>query len=148
MQHIERRNDVVWAYAAVLTLLCGGMALGQASPEQVTGISVTLLMLGLLALTMSRLSIKSRGDALRISLGAGFFSRRLSRDDIASVRVVPSPSAFGVGLRLLPDGWLYSLRQTGAVVEIQLLNGSRLLIGSTEPEELAAQIWDFVEHTP
>lgn len=37
-------------------------------------------------------------DDVRVSLGAGFLSRRIAWADIVRVAVVPPPSAFGVGL--------------------------------------------------
>ncbi len=143
MNYVERRDDIVWAYAGLLAVVCLGLWLGQASTEQVLGLGVPLTLLALVVLVMSRLSVQASADELRVSLGAGFFSRRIARGDILSINIVPPPSVFGVGLRLLPDGWLYSLGPVSAFVEIRLTDGSRLLIGSAQPQELAAQIWDF-----
>ena len=138
--YTEQRDDIVWAYAALLTLLCAGLVWGQASSEQASGVAVTLALLGLVTLVMSRLTVRLTADELRVSLGAGLFARRLPRAAIAGVRVVPAPSPFGVGVRLLNDGWLYSLRSQAEYVEVRLSDGSRLVIGAREARKLADQL--------
>ena len=140
MTYTEQRDDIVWAYAALLALLCAGLVWGQASSEQASGVAVMLALLGLVTLVMSRLTVRLTTDELRVSLGAGLFARRIPRGDIVGVRVVPAPSPFGVGVRLLSDGWLYSLRPQAEYVEVRLSDGSRLVIGTREARKLADQI--------
>ncbi|AAF10646.1 hypothetical protein [Deinococcus radiodurans] len=140
MTYAEQRDDLVWAYAALLSLLCAAVVWGQASAEQRTGIAVMLMLLGAVTLVMSWLSVRLTADELRVSLGAGLFTRRIPRGAIAGVRVVPAPSPLGVGVRLLSDGWLYSLRPQAEYVEVRLSDGSRLVIGTREARKLADQI--------
>ena len=140
MTYTEQRDDLVWAYAALLSLLCAAVVWGQASAEQRTGIAVMLVLLGAVTLVMSWLSVRLTADELRVSLGAGLFTRRIPRRAIAGVRVVPAPSPLGVGVRLLSDGWLYSLRPQAEYVEVRLSDGSRLVIGTREARKLADQI--------
>jgi len=59
--------------------------------------------------------------------------------DVESVEPVKNPWYYGIGLRVTPRGMLYSVSGLSAV-EITRRDGSRLRIGTDEPEKLTAAL--------
>jgi hypothetical protein len=59
--------------------------------------------------------------------------------EIERVASVRNPRAYGWGIRALPDGRLYNVSGLKAV-SINLRDGRRIVLGSDEPDRLAAAI--------
>lgn len=92
-----------------------------------------------LAYGLSALTVEITREHLSMSFRRGLFRRRIDLHDIQSVEQVVLPWYYGWGLRLTPKGWLYNVQGRDAV-RLGLSSGSRLTIGTDEPERLRAAI--------
>lgn len=86
-------------------------------------------------------------DALHWHFGFGFWRKKLSFDDISSVRQVRNKWYYGLGIRLTPHGWLYTVSGLDAV-EIEKTDGSKIRLGSDEPDLLAHAIESKITPQP
>lgn len=125
----RRRNDaVVWGYAVLVGLVLLLTSLSGVEVGQVAPALASLAVLALPVALLSRLSLRVDATGFSVWLGPGLFRRTCPRAAIVSIQAAAAPSPFGVGLRLVPGGWLYSLGGRD-FAEIRFVDGSRLLIG-------------------
>jgi len=73
--------------------------------------------------------------AVEIRFGPGLIRKRWALDDFASVAVVRNKWYYGLGIHLVPKGWLYNVSGLDAV-ELVRKNGRVLRIGTDEPAAL------------
>lgn len=114
------------------------LALILLGPSLVTA-GVLILMLFILAI-MSRLTVSVTADTLRLRFGpVGLIRKEWRLSEVISVVPVTNPWYYGFGLRWTPHGPLFNVSGRHAV-EILLVSGDRVRIGTDEPEALAGAI--------
>jgi hypothetical protein len=92
-----------------------------------------------LALGFSSLTVEVGADEIVWFFGPGIWRKRIDRRDVASVEAVRNPWWYGIGIHLTPRGWLYNVGGRDAV-EIALVSGRTLRIGTDEPDALLAAL--------
>jgi hypothetical protein len=97
--------------------------------------------LGLVAEMMRSLSVEVDSEKVRITFGAGLFSKQFQLDDIESCRQWRISPLVGWGIHWIGSGWVYNIYGLD-VVELQLKNGTVAMIGTDEPTELEQAIRD------
>ena len=93
--------------------------------------AITILML----LLFSSLTIEISEESFVFWFGVGVIRKRIALSDIVDCRVVRNPWYYGWGIHWTPRGWLYNVSGRLAV-EIDLVGGKRLRVGSDQPEAL------------
>lgn len=96
-------------------------------------------VLALVSLVFSSLTVEVTGTELRASFGPGWTVKRVPLREVDSARVVRNPWHYGLGIRVTPEGMLYSVSGTRAV-EVRLKDGTAFRLGSDEPEALREAI--------
>lgn len=91
----------------------------------------------LIAFLFSRLHVEVTEQDLIVRFGPGWQAKKVPLEMIEEIDVVQYPWYYGWGIRLTPKGTLYNVSGTRAV-HLRLGNGNQLLVGSDEPERLAA----------
>jgi len=99
---------------------------------------VAALLLVVLVL-FSTLTVVVRPREVDIRFGPGVIRKRYALGDFVSVNVVRNRWYWGLGIRLIPKGWLYNVSGLDAV-ELVRKNGRVVRIGTDEPEALAAAL--------
>lgn len=89
----------------------------------------------------AHLRVRVDDTAVTVSFTTGWPGRRVTLDDIAQTSVVTMSAVYGWGIRAVPGGWLWRAGGRRAV-RIDRVSGRALVIGSDEPEALAAAIDD------
>lgn len=79
--------------------------------------------------------------SVRLRFGIGLIRRSVPLAAVASCRAVRNTVLMGWGIHYIGRGWLYNVSGMEAV-EIQLKDGTRLRIGTDDPEGLLAAIRD------
>ena len=82
-------------------------------------------------------------DSKKVSfqLGVGWFGRSYPLSEIKSCKPVRNSIFYGIGIRLIPGGWLYNVSGFKAI-ELKFHNRRKVVrIGTDKPEEVA----DLVE---
>jgi hypothetical protein len=119
------------AVILLLVLILQGPSL---VPVCVLGIMIFILAI------MSRLTVSVTADTLRIRFGpVGLVRKEWRLSDVVAAAPVTNPWYYGYGLRWTPHGPLFNVSGRHAV-EILLVSGDRVRIGTDDPEALADAI--------
>ena len=92
--------------------------------------------LAAIAWAFSSLTVEVTPTRLIWFFGPGLLRKSVERETIIGATPVRNRWWYGWGIHLTPRGWLYNVGGLDAA-ELALSNGSRLRIGSDEPEALA-----------
>ena len=87
----------------------------------------------------SSLTVEVNDKELRWHFGPGFWKKRIERAQISKVLPLRTKWWYGWGIRATPYGWLYNVSGLDAVAVSQH-SGKIVLIGTDEPEKLAAAL--------
>jgi len=99
---------------------------------------------GFLALTIAicllifyKLTIYLNDTSISFKLGIGLITRNYLITDIQSCKTVRNDPLFGIGIRMIPGGWLYNVSGLNAI-ELTFKNKkSKVRIGTDKPGEIA-----------
>ena len=86
-----------------------------------------------------RLTVSVTASDLAVEYGLGWPRRQIPRSEIVSAEPFRAPWWYGVGIRFTPKGWLWSIWGFRTVL-LTLSNGKHFLIGTDDPEALAAAL--------
>lgn len=87
-----------------------------------------------------KLTIEIDNSYVGFKLGTGLVKRKFALKDIESCRPVKNSALYGIGIRLIPEGWLYNVSGRFAI-ELTFKNKkSKIRIGTDKPEEVAEEI--------
>jgi len=93
------------------------------------------IILSLVCCLFSLMTTRVSEYDLQWSFALGFWKKSVSLDTIKSVRKVRNKYWWGLGIRLIPGGWLYCVSGLDAV-ELRLESGKVIRIGTDQPKEL------------
>ncbi len=98
---------------------------------------VTLLVC---LLIFYKLTIEIDSSHVAFKLGTGLVKRKYALKNIESCRPVKNSALYGIGIRMIPEGWLYNVSGRFAI-ELTFKNKkSKIRIGTDKPEEIAEAI--------
>lgn len=123
-------------FIAGLISFIGLMAITE---ERGTIILPVIAILAVIALLFSTLNITVNDSCIKWSFGPSFWKKSISLSNIRSVKVIKTQWYYGLGIRLIPTGWFYTVSGLQAV-ELSLNDGSIVSLGSNEPNKLASAI--------
>ena len=98
-----------------------------------------VLIVAVAVTLVSRLTVVMSDDAVTVSFVPGLIRRRISLRHILAARPLRSHWFWGVGIRVVPRGWMWNVWGFD-VVELDLDSGRRFRIGTDEPRALAAAL--------
>lgn len=91
------------------------------------------------------LTVTVTDESVSFRFGPGIVRRTIPLADIRTVRVVTLPWYSGVGIHWTMNGMLYNVA-FGPVVQLELTTGTRVNIGSSDPDGFAAAIREAMGH--
>jgi hypothetical protein len=139
MTEIYKHTQIGFASLALLgfgILIILGAILTAGSHPILIAVCV-LLLACVITFPAMTIEVNSRDVAWRF--GPGLIHKTIQLTDIESAQVVKNRLIYSWGIRSTPHGWLYSVSGLAAV-EIQLMSGKRIRLGSDEPEKLGRAI--------
>ncbi len=101
--------------------------------------AIVAVIVGAALLVFSRFTVEVTDGGLLASFGWGWPRRALQWDEATTVRIVRNKWWYGLGIRWFPGGTLWNVWGLDAV-EFELVKGSKLRLGSDEPEQLLAAL--------
>jgi hypothetical protein len=129
-----------------LFLFFSGMAISSGltnRPDFMIMGFVSILML-LCCLTFYKITIAVSQTQVSFKMGIGLFGKTYQMSDIRQCRPVSNSFIAGIGIRMLPNGWLYNVSGIKAI-ELQFKNKySVVRIGTNKPEEISEYIQSIV----
>jgi hypothetical protein len=122
---------------AVLVAIWGATHRMERRPLAIVVVTTVLVLLT--TLVFSSLTVEVADGELRFHFALGFWKKRIPVADI--VRATPTRSAWweGLGVRVTPRGWLYTV-SGGPAVEITARGKPAFRLGTPEPQAVIAAI--------
>jgi hypothetical protein len=117
----------------------GLVVLGFVLPREVRWISLIGVLLFAFGFLFSSLTVEISEGALRWWFGPGFLKKEVPLSTILRAEATRTRTIEGWGIHLTRRGWLYNISGYGAVLVFRQ-DGKTFLLGSDEPERLAAAI--------
>lgn len=113
------------------------------SPEFYIHIFLVLTFL-ICVLTFYQLIIIVNETHVAFKLGIGLWSKKYIISDIKSCHPVTNSVISGIGIRMLPNGWLYNVTGLKAI-ELQFKNKKSVIrIGTNRPEEISELVQSLI----
>ncbi|GLX85475.1 hypothetical protein tloyanaT_17270 [Thalassotalea loyana] len=132
---------------ALLTIMAiAGIVLIIATHEIVSVMNATLALLIIVSVLFSSLTIYITDDKIGWHFGLKFWHKTLPLSDVKSARLVTTKWYYGLGIRLVPNGWLYIVSGNQAV-ELTTKTNKHIMIGTDDGERLIAQLSKQNIHT-
>ncbi len=129
-----------------LSLLFSGLMIRSGltnSPDFYILIFLALTFLVCL-LIFYKLTIIIDDKSVSFKLGIGLVGKTYKITDLRSCRPVTNTALAGVGIRMLPNGWLYNVTGLDAI-ELQFRNKNSVIrIGTNRPEEISEIIQTLI----
>ena len=122
----------------VLAALMGTLLLTAETPFE-THVWIAVAFLVLVAVLFSSLTIKVDDQSLVWYFGPKFWKKQIALSDIRSVTAVATKWYWGYGIRLTPNGWLYTVSGLSAV-EVELSSGDTVLLGTGDVQGLKSAL--------
>ena len=122
-----------------LFLLFAGLTIKSAlanTPELIV-LSILALTLLLCLLTFYKLTITVDNTHVSFNLGIGLVSKSYKIEDISSCTPITNSAIYGIGIRLLPGGWLYNVSGLKAIELRFKHKASVIRIGTNKPDEIS-----------
>lgn len=135
--YIHRQPGTLIIYMMSVLCLVLILSIGMIKPWSYTLSFMAVLVL--IAIIFGSLTVEVRDERLRFWFGPGIIRKSYDLRNIASATVVKNHWYYGWGIRLTPRGWLYNVSGWMAV-ELTLVSGKSLRIGTDEPQVLVAYI--------
>lgn len=106
--------------------------------------SVVMILL-ICLLIFYKLTITIDDTYIRFSLGTGLIAKKYLISDIKSCKPVSNNLIYGIGIRMIPGGWLYNVSGLKAI-EIKFKNSKSVIrIGTDNPDEIAGVISEMIK---
>ena len=141
MTFVQRGTFLIIAFSlAILTLFIAFLI-----KDSISGIDrfIYLITMALMLLPLSffyKLTIEIDDIALSFSLGIGLIRKRYPLTEIESCKSVRNSMLYGLGFRLIPNGWLYNVSGLKAI-EIHFKGSKRIVrIGTNDPDKICREI--------
>jgi len=149
-QHTQS-GTLIWILCLLsLILLLVGVFMSMNHLKQVGAIypsdqTILLRLLGIMfvmGMTLAlffRLTVSVDEHYVRAVFGIGIVGKRIPLADIIAIQSVTNPWWYGLGIHIIPGGWIWNISGKKAV-ELKLKNGRLYRLGTDEPEALEAAL--------
>ena len=134
-----RHTQIGWVLLAVLAAGAGVVVFASGKAGWSGASSAVLTLLVTVALLFCTLTVRVGDGEIECRYGPGLVRKHIPLAAVRGVRPVRTEWYQGWGIRLTSDGWLFNVSGLDAV-EVELVDGKRIRIGTDEPQALVAAI--------
>jgi hypothetical protein len=137
-EHTQRGRLHYLLFAAALTPLAMGLAVGRGGPGAWYGFVALTAVLAVIAFCFARLTVRDEGTHLMLRYGPlPLFRKRIAYAEMEAATPSRSRMIDGLGVHWMPGrGWTYNLWGFDCV-KIDRPGKSSLRVGTDQPRELA-----------
>ncbi len=135
--HTQASFVVVWIYALVEGAVLLALILGGVPLPALVAAAVLLGVVAVVLVLFSRLTVEVDDTAVRVAFGNGWPRRSVPWGEVTSVAAVRNRWWYGLGIRKIPRGWLWTVWGLDAV-ELRLDSGKVFRIGTDDLDGLLA----------
>ena len=138
--HTQRGSALLFAVGgAGIVVLVAAVLLARAASPAWPGIMIAGLVMVVVASLFSRMTVTVAAGSVSLEMARGLVRRSWRMTDLQVAKVVHTNWYNGWGVHGWGHNWLYNVSGYGAV-EMDLIDGARVYIGSDEPERLLQAI--------
>ena len=134
-----RHTQIGWVLLAALAAGAGVVVFATGKTGWNSAASAVVTMLIVVALLFCTLTVMIHDGEIECRYGPGLISKHIPLAAVRGARPVRTAWYQGWGIRLTSDGWLFNVSGLDAV-EVELIDGKRIRIGTDEPQVLVAAI--------
>lgn len=130
---------IILLFILLVVFLCLAYALQWGNnPLTFTPFLVLSSFLVVLGFMLYKLTVEVKGSTLRLAYGIGLINFKFEIDQLEETEIIRVPWYYGIGIRITPNGMLYSIHGWDAVRISYKSKGKKktVMVGSTEPEKL------------
>lgn len=127
--------SLYFGWVVVVIAVSGWRAFVDIMPRLV----IPLAVLSVLFFGFRSLMVSVTRSYVELAYSSGWPKKRIERADIVSVEPFRIPWWYGIGIRATPKGWMWSVWGRSTVL-VTLANGRGFLIGTDDPDGLAAAL--------
>jgi hypothetical protein len=139
-RHTQRGSALLLALGgAGVVLLVAAALLARAGSPAWPGLIVAGLIMVVVASLFSRMTVTITGERVLLEMARGLVRRTWRLADVQVASVVRTNWYNGWGIHGWGHNWLYNVSGYGAV-QMDLVDGARVYLGSDEPERLLQAI--------
>jgi hypothetical protein len=106
--------------------------------------SVLSITMVIALLFFYRLVIRIDDEYISFKFGIGLFGKKYRIDQLAYCKPVKNSPIFGIGIRIIPNGWLYNVTGFNAIDLFFKDRYKIIRIGTNKPDELAGLITGLI----
>jgi hypothetical protein len=139
--HTQFGTVIVVSLLLSAVLFAGLGMMNGLTPLAVIGPALMAVFLAL----FYTLTVEIDATHLTFRFGIGLIRKRVPLAEIVEAKPVRNSWLYGWGIHRTPHGWLYNVSGWEAV-EITLISGQRLRLGTDEPRPLTQAIWMASAH--
>jgi hypothetical protein len=143
---LYRHTQIGWGLVVLATLAIMVAVLVMVQSGAAGGLTIALVAAVIFAL-FGTMTVELDETHLRLWFGIGWFRKKIGFNQIRAYQTVRNPWYYGWGIRWFPGGWLYNVSGLSAV-ELLLHTGTRVRVGTDEPEALVTQLQRVVGRRP
>ena len=141
-----RHTQIGWGLVVIVTLALMVAVLVMVRSDLTRGLTMALIAVAIFAL-FGTMTVELDDTHLRLWFGIGTFRKKVGFNEIRAFHPVRNRWYHGWGIRWFPGGWLYNVSGLSAV-ELLLHTGTRIRVGTDEPEVLVARLQHVVGRRP
>jgi len=142
LEPVQNYLNIQLGYSIILLILPIVLIITWAFTQQyldLTEFLTSMLIFALVLVLFPSLTTRVEDGFVKWHFGIGLIRKALPISRIVSNRPVINKAWWGIGVRLTPNGWLYSVSGLNSVLLV-LDDGSQVRIGTDEPIEFNAAI--------
>ena len=149
---METKKYIQFGTVSVVILLPLFLLFAVLAIKSALANSSELIVLGIVAftfflclLTFYKLTITIDSTHVSFKLGIGLFSKSYKIANISSCTPVTNSAFYGIGIRMLPNGWLYNVSGLKAIELRFKHKASVIRIGTNKPDEVSQFIQSLID---
>lgn len=110
------------------------------NPISYSGLLFMSLILIICLLLFFQMRISEDNEKIRISYGIGLIKKIIDIHNIERIEIVRNKWYYGLGIRIIKNGWLYNIQGLNAI-ELKLKNSKSIIrIGTADNKKLKKEI--------
>ena len=110
------------------------------NPISYSGILIISLLFIICLLLFFQMRTSVDNEKIRISYGIGLIKKTIDIHNIERIEIVRNKWYYGLGIRIIKNGWLYNIHGLNAI-ELKLKNSKSIIrIGTADNEKLKKEI--------
>ena len=125
-------NFVVFLIVGVLIAV---VALRILAEDRVPSALLMVLIYLFGVVMFASLTVEISEEALKFWFGIGIIQKTIKLSEIQSSQEIKNPWYYFWGIKSIPTGWFYAIAP-GDAVELELIDGKVIQLGTDQPEEL------------